>query len=250
MLPGVAGWSETGFKQVLASPNGEHIVLIGNGGSILLLSARTRQLVATLHGGGGVGSGGSNERRRDGKGGGGGGGGGWSCQTAVFSADGDVLFTGGGGGGKVQVWDLRRRCCAHTWHDSGGLRCTALDVSADGEYLAAGADSGAVTLYRCSATLRSARPAAVKEFLNLRTVVTDVSFNAQTELLAASSKYVKEAMRVAHVGARSVFSNWPTSKTPLGYVQGAAFSPHSAYAAIANDKGKVLLYRLNHYEAA
>ena len=104
--------------------------------------------------------------------------------------------------------------------------------------------------YRCSATLRSARPAAVKEFLNLRTVVTDVSFNAQTELLAASSKYVKEAMRVAHVGARSVFSNWPTSKTPLGYVQGAAFSPHSAYAAIANDKGKVLLYRLNHYEAA
>ena len=55
---------------------------------------------------------------------------------------------------------------------------------------------------------------------------------------------------VAHVGARSVFSNWPTSKTPLGYVQGAAFSPHSAYAAIANDKGKVLLYRLNHYEAA
>ena len=113
-------------------------------------------VVATLvftnvfKGGGGPGEGG--------KGGGGGGGGGWSCQTAVFSADGDVLFTGGGGGGKVQVWDLRRRCCAHTWHDSGGLRCTALDVSADGEYLAAQAEA-----LRGSSTrgLRGSRGAAL-----------------------------------------------------------------------------------------
>ena len=107
-----------------------------------------------------------------------------------------------------------------------------------------------MTLYRCSATLRSARPAAVKEFLNLRTVVTVVSFNAQTELLAASSRYVKEAMRVAHVGARSVFSNWPDYEDSAHTRRAPPSRPvRSAYAAIANDKGKVLLYRLNHYEA-
>lgn len=48
----------------------------------------------------------------------------------------------------------------------------------------------------------------------------------------------------------STFSNWPTDRTPLGYVASAAFSPHSGYLAIGNDKGKALLYRLNHYERA
>ena len=82
-------------------------------------------------------------------------------------------------------------------------------------------------------------------------------------------------MRVAHVHSGRVFANWPTSKTPLAYVQTAAFSPsrrrpparspttrphlhrlsrllrlHSGLLGIGNDKGKVLLYRLNHYPAA
>ena len=34
------------------------------------------------------------------------------------------------------------------------------------------------------------------------------------------------------------------------YVQTCAFSPHSGFMAAGNDKGKVLLYRLNHYEEA
>jgi U3 small nucleolar RNA-associated protein 18 len=44
-----------------------------------------------------------------------------------------------------------------------------------------------------------------------------------------------------------VFSNWPTSKTPLKYVWSMDFSPKSRYMAIGNDHGKCLLYRLKHY---
>ena len=45
----------------------------------------------------------------------------------------------------------------------------------------------------------------------------------------------------------TVFSNWPTSKTPLSYVFSLDFSPSGGYLAVGNDKGKVLLYRLKHY---
>ena len=46
----------------------------------------------------------------------------------------------------MQVWDVARRCCVHVWNDSGGLRTTALAASADGQIVAAGSDSGAVSL--------------------------------------------------------------------------------------------------------
>lgn len=69
-------------------------------------------------------------------------------------------------------------------------------------------------------------------------------------MVAFATKYTKNSLRVAHVGGQHVFQNWPTSKTPLGYVQTCAFSPHSGFMASGNDKGMVLLYRLNHYDQA
>lgn len=56
--------------------------------------------------------------------------------------------------------------------------------------------------------------------------------------------------RVVHVPTMTVFSNWPTSKSPLHYVHDAAFSPNSGYLAIGNARGRVLLYRLHHYSRA
>ena len=56
--------------------------------------------------------------------------------------------------------------------------------------------------------------------------------------------------RVVHVPTMTVFSNWPTSKSPLHYVHSTAFSPHSGYLAIGNARGRVLLYRLHHYSKA
>jgi U3 small nucleolar RNA-associated protein 18 len=48
----------------------------------------------------------------------------------------------------------------------------------------------------------------------------------------------------------TVFSNWPTSKSPMNYVFSLDFSPTSGFLALGNDKGKVLLYRLRHYTNA
>lgn len=53
-----------------------------------------------------------------------------------------------------------------------------------------------------------------------------------------------------HLPSYTVFSNWPTSNTPLHYVSAMDFSPGSGYFACGNDKGKVLLYRVNHYKNA
>jgi U3 small nucleolar RNA-associated protein 18 len=45
-----------------------------------------------------------------------------------------------------------------------------------------------------------------------------------------------------------VYGNWPTSRTPLRYVSCFDFSPRSGMLAVGNDAGKVLLYRLPHYD--
>jgi U3 small nucleolar RNA-associated protein 18 len=48
----------------------------------------------------------------------------------------------------------------------------------------------------------------------------------------------------------TVFGNWPTDRTPLGKLMEFDFSPHSGYLALGNHRGRVLLYRLNHYTSA
>ena len=57
-------------------------------------------------------------------------------------------------------------------------------------------------------------------------------------------------MRLVHCPTFKTFPNWPTSATPLKYVNNIAFSPNSGYIASGNDKGQVLLYSLTHYTGA
>lgn len=230
MLPGVIGREEAGFRELLPSPDGKNLCMISESGALLLLSAKTKQLIGTLHA--------SQATVKYG-----------GCQSAAFTADGGLLFAAGASG-SVQVWDVARRCCVHTWRDQGGVRCTRLAVSPSSNRLAVGSDSGAVNLYETASVLSSSDPSPIKEFLNIRTAITQLGFNSTSEMLAFSSKYVKNSLRIAHVDRRRVFANWPTSKTPLHYVQCAAFSPNSGYLSFGNDKGHALLYRVNHYARA
>ena len=228
-LPGLHGRSEHGFTHIVPSPAADVLAMVSESGAVHLLSAASKQLVATLQPGGG--------------------GGRFATQCLQFSPDGRFLHVASEGS-TVRVWDVRRRCCVHAWQDRGGLRTTSLATSPDGELIAAGADSGAVNIYRTAEALSSARPPPLKELLNLTSAVTTLAFNPTSECLAFASRYGKRAMRVAHVGSRSAFSNWPTAKSPLNYVQCAAFSPSSAHMAIGTDQGKVLLYQLNHYASS
>lgn len=65
-----------------------------------------------------------------------------------------------------------------------------------------------------------------------------------------SSRLKKDALRLVHLPSLTVFSNWPTGRSPLHYVHSTAFSPGGGLLAIGNAKGKVLLYRMHHYMQA
>ena len=107
--------------------------------------------------------------------------------------------------------------------------------------------SGIVNLYDTASCESSQKPEPLKIIDNLTTPISAVKFNHDAQSLAVASRYKKDAFKLIHVPSRRVFANWPTANTPLGYVNTMDFSPNGGYLAMGNDKGKVLLYRLNAY---
>ena len=127
-------------------------------------------------------------------------------------------------------------------------------LSASFNSLAVGAESGVVNLYsehekqRVNSMLdggQSKKP--LKSIMNLHTSADFVRFNTDGQILAMSTQREKHGLKLVHVPTKTVFSNWPTAKTPLGYVWSMDFSPQSKFLAVGNDKGKCLLYKINHY---
>ena len=86
--------------------------------------------------------------------------------------------------------------------------------------------------------------------MNLTTGIDTLAFNHDSQMLVMASRLKRDSLRVLHVPTLTVFSNWPTSKSPLHYVHSAAFSPNGGYLAIGNARGRVVLYRLHHYTRA
>ena len=84
--------------------------------------------------------------------------------------------------------------------------------------------------------------ADARAVLSLTTTVDTVV--ASEKIVAFSSKWAKDALRILHLPSLKVSPNWPTSKTPLHYVTALALNRDSSLLAIGNDRGKVLLYKL------
>jgi U3 small nucleolar RNA-associated protein 18 len=176
-----------------------------------------------------------------------------SC--ASFVAD-SKQFVAATSHGEVSRWDLRMYRCIERYFDQGNLNATALDISSRGT-CAIGSDSGVVNIYQNSSTTAAApsgmgtvaskRP--TKSIMNLTTKVDFLKFNPSGNILAMSSSMKRDSLRLVHVPTQTVFQNWPTSKTPLHYVHCSAFSPGSGYFAVGNARGRVLLYRLQHFDA-
>lgn len=181
-----------------------------------------------------------------------------SVRTAVFSPNGHELLTGGGDG-VVYTWDLRTRRCVGQITDHGNKDSSSLALSSDSQYLATGSQSGMVNLYshqrspaqstsHSAGTMkRASNPKPLKELMNLTTTIDSLAFSHDSQVLAMGSRMKKDAMRLVHLPSMTAFANWPTSRSPLNFVHSLAFSPNSGYLAIGNARGKVLLYRLNHY---
>lgn len=147
-----------------------------------------------------------------------------------------------GSDGDVYRWDLRTNKCLERFSNEDGTITSSLALSSG--HLAVGAESGVVNLFQGSIG-QSRKP--LKSIMNLHTSADALRFNSDGQILAMSTRRDKQTLKLLHVPTATVFANWPTSKTPLGYVWSMDFSPESKFLAIGNDKGKCLLYNLQHY---
>mmetsp|Transcript_5472 Transcript_5472/g.10801 ORF Transcript_5472/g.10801 Transcript_5472/m.10801 type:complete len:135 (+) Transcript_5472:96-500(+) len=131
-------------------------------------------------------------------------------------------------------------------------------MASSSNFLAVGAESGVVNLYNdkhhhhhhstchpLASTSTDKTP--LKSIMNLQTSADMLKFSDDGQILAMSTRRETNGLKLLHVPSGTVFSNWPTSKTPLKYVWSMDFSPGSKYFAIGNDHGKCLLYQLKHY---
>ena len=127
-------------------------------------------------------------------------------------------------------------------------------------YLATGSSAGVVNIYgrdqfqtgaalsSKAGLLRPLAPTPLREIMNLTTTVDTLAFSPDSQMLAMASRMKKDAMRLVHLPSCTVFSNWPTGRSPLHYVHSLAFSPNGGFLAVGNARGRVLLYRLHHYK--
>ncbi len=222
-VPRIQGRKEKSLEKFTTSPDGKLIAFIGNDGYIILVEAKSKMWVADFKMNG-------------------------SARAVSFSPDGDFIIASGSDG-DVYRWDIRSKKCIDRYQNQDGTITSFLSESS--KFTAVGAESGVVNLYNHDKTpsllFQKART-PIKSIMNLHTSVDHMRFNPTGDILAISSQREKDSLKLVHTPTQTVFSNWPTSKTPLGYVYSLDFSPGSKFMAVGNDKGKCLLYKLSHYD--
>ncbi|XP_060700408.1 U3 small nucleolar RNA-associated protein 18 homolog [Hemiscyllium ocellatum] len=218
----VRGLEERKVKEFEVSPDGLFLLLLGTSGYLHLLSMKTKELVGSM--------------KINGK-----------AVAATFSPDGSTIYTHSDDGA-VYIWDVKSRKCLTRFIDEGCLRGTSIAVSRNGQYVACGSSSGIVNVYSQDTCLHQTKPKPMKVIRNLVTAVTSLAFNPTTEILAIASKSTDHAVKMIHIPSFTAFSNFPVSGQKVIYLaQEMDFSPRSGFFSIATNRGKALLYRLQHY---
>ncbi|GMI86195.1 hypothetical protein like AT5G14050 [Hibiscus trionum] len=219
----LVGREEKSLEVFEISPDSSTIAFLGNEGYILLVSSKTKELIGTLKMNGTV-------------------------RSLAFANDGNQLLSSGSDG-EVYHWDLRTRTCFHKAVDEGCINGTALCTSPNGRMFAAGSDSGIVNIYNRDDFLGGKRK-PIKVVENLTTKVDFMKFNSDAQILAICSTMKKNSLKLMHVPSFTVYSNWPPLNTNLQYPRCLDFSPGGGFMAVGNAAGKVLLYKLHHYNHA
>lgn len=219
----LSGREEKSLESFEVSPDSKTIAFIGNEGYILLVSCKTKELIGTLKMNG-------------------------TIRSLAFANDGQKLLSSGGDG-QIYHWDLRTRTCFHKGVDEGCINGTALCTSPSGNLFAAGSDSGIVNIYNNDEFLGGKRK-PIKTIENLTTKVDFMKFNNDAQILAVSSSMKKNSLKLIHIPSFTVFSNWPPPNRTMHYPRCLDFSPGGGFMATANSAGKVLLYKLHHYNHA
>jgi U3 small nucleolar RNA-associated protein 18 len=217
----IQGRDEKSLSRFVISPCNKYIAFIGIKGYIILVSRITKQWIANLKMNG-------------------------SVNTLCFSSNGQYIYSLGNDG-EIYKWNLEDKTCIGKIFDEGSIKPTTITCSPDGNWLATGSSSGVVNVYNLENLFETSRPKPIKAFFNITTAIHQITFNHDSQLLGICSHAKKDQFRLIHLPSLTVYQNWPTQKTPLGYVSCFGFSHNSEYLSIGNDKGKVLLYQLKHY---
>ncbi|XP_075871462.1 U3 small nucleolar RNA-associated protein 18 homolog isoform X1 [Nelusetta ayraudi] len=218
----IRGLNEARVKDFSVCPEGGALLLTGTRGYLHLLSLKTKEVVRSVKINGDV-------------------------SGVAFSPDGKVFVHSEQG--QVCVWDVRGSSrCVSSFLDDGCVRGTSIAASPDGRYLACGSQSGVVNIYSQEACLTSANPRPLKSLMNLLTPATSMTFNPTSEILAVASRAEDGAVRLVHLPSFTVFSNFPANKAAVQQANCLAFSPHSGFFSLANNKGHAPLFRLLHYK--
>jgi U3 small nucleolar RNA-associated protein 18 len=200
------------------------IAVPGSGGRVKVLSLHTKQRLATLACGG----------RQ-------------APRPCFGQSDGSLIA--GCSDGYVRVFDLRTMRCRSEFSDDGstGTAAPSSVTSRGGDSLVCiGQPSGVVNMYE-SPTQKRSKPVA--SLHNLTTQADVMSLSSCGQMAAVASTQKKDSLRIVHLQSRTVFSNWPTSRTPVHYPMDVAFSPSSGFVTVANARGRALLYRLTHFQS-
>ena len=219
----LTGREEKSLEVFEVSPDSGTIAFVGNEGCILLVSSRTKELIGTVKMNGTV-------------------------RSLAFTDDGKQLLSSGGDG-HIYHWDLRTRTCFHKAIDEGCINGTSLCASPNGALFAAGSSSGIVNVYNKEEFLGGKRK-PIKTIENLTTKVDFLKFNNDAQILAISSSMKKNSLKLIHIPSYTVYSNWPPPNRTLHYPRCLDFSPGGGFMAVGNAAGKVLLYKLHHYQHA
>lgn len=220
-IPGIVGRKERRLERFTVSQSGDRIVFLGSDGFMSVVSSRSYEWIGNMKMNGDV-------------------------KSATFCED-DRYLLSTGTDGDIYKWDMRTRKCVFKHQDEGSLGNHAIAASLDGKYYASGSDSGVVNVYDNAGLTAHAKPR--KALMQLTTQADSLKFNADSQILAMASKDSRDSLKLVHLPSFTVFSNWPTSHTPLHYVSAMDFSPSSGYFAVGNARGRVLLYRLTHYKS-
>lgn len=203
------------------SKDGKLIALNNNQGDIIVISSKNMEFLYRFK---------SNE----------------PCHATYFTEDTRFLFSVGNQG-KIYQWDLNKRQIFDCFSDNATSSINCLDFGIRDSLLAVGGANGVVNLYDRDWKTGKINRFPLKEIQNLTTEITNLNINKKGELMVVASKWKKNAIRIVHLGNKTVFSNWPNVKTKLQFVTAMGMSMNCKYLGLGNDEGNVFLYNFRHY---
>lgn len=216
--------SQRSFEYFKMSPKGTFVALLGSNGYVNLLNSKTTQLHKAYKVDGYV-------------------------ADFEFTKDEKHLIVANFAG---DVWEFNLQApdieLVRRWSDSSAVAVTKIALGGPTDrWLAIGTKSGVVNLFDRTTFTNGQNPKPFRSVGNLVTQVFEAKFSPDGQILCVASKQKKDALKLIHMPLGTVFANWPTAATPLGRVTCVQFTPNSQMLAIANDTGKVTLWRLDHY---